>query len=136
MREHGYGIGDNSYRAAGELEGLTNLVEEFYRNMQELPKVAIVRAMYPLDLSVSKKKLLYFLSGWLGGPKLYAENFGGINIPSFHKSFPIEGKGRDAWMLCMETAIREQPYAEEFKEYLVAQFWVPARRIEQVNDQR
>lgn len=135
MNEHGYGLGSNSYKAAGELAGLTQLVEDFYQNMQSFAgtNAQMLRAMYPEDLTQPKKKLTYFLCGWLGGPKLYAEHIGGINIPSFHKRFPIGGEARDAWMLCMESAINKQEFAESFKEYLIAQFWVPAHRIKQVN---
>ena len=38
-----YGVGDASYRAAGGIEGLRRLVEDFYRCMDELPEAAAVR---------------------------------------------------------------------------------------------
>ena len=69
--QHPYGEGDASYRAAGGFEGLLGLVERFYRKMDELPEAARIRAMHPDDLTVSKDKLARFLSGWLGGPRLY-----------------------------------------------------------------
>lgn len=37
----------------------------------------------------------------------------------------------DAWMLCMQKAVAEQPYEESFKHYLLAQLAVPAERIRQ-----
>ena len=32
-----YGVGDNSYKMAGELVGITKLVNEFYDNMHPKP---------------------------------------------------------------------------------------------------
>lgn len=127
-----YGIGDNSYKAAGELNGITALVGLFYKNMDKLPEAKIIRAMHSDNLSLSKQKLSYFLSGWLGGPKLYTEHFGSINIPKDHSHLPVDANARDAWLLCMQKAVNEQPYAQDFKEYLMAQLNVPAERITQV----
>jgi hemoglobin len=124
-----YGVGDSSYKAAGELSGLTKLVDSFYNFMNSLPEAKVIRTMHSDDLALSRKKLAYFLSGWLGGPKLYSENFGSINIPSAHKHLPIGLAESDAWILCMQKAVAEQPYKESFKLYLIAQLRVPAERI-------
>ena len=124
-----YGVGDGSYKAAGGLTGLTKLVDSFYGFMESLTEAKKIRAMHPHDLSESRKKLTYFLSGWLGGPKLYSENFGGISIPTAHKHLPIGEDESDAWMLCMQKAVDEQPYEDSFKHYLIKQLRVPAERI-------
>lgn len=129
MNRPGYGVADASYRAAGELAGITKLVDAFYDQMDLLPEAAVIRRMHPVDLTESRLKLAYFLSGWLGGPKLYSQHFGGINIPERHRHFPIDTAERDAWLLCMERAIEAQPYDPAFKEYLLTQLRVPAERI-------
>lgn len=124
-----YGVADSSYKAAGELAGLTKLVDSFYDFMESLPEAKKIRAMHKSDLSESRKKLAYFLSGWLGGPKLYSENFGRITIPSAHKHLPIGLDESEAWILCMQKAVAEQHYEESFKQYLIEQLRVPAERI-------
>lgn len=124
-----YGIGDSSYKAAGEIAGLIKLVDSFYNFMDTLPEAKVIREMHRHDLSLSSKKLAYFLSGWLGGPKLYSENFGGINIPSAHKHLSIGANESEAWIFCMQKAVAEQPYEEAFKIYLIAQLRIPAQRI-------
>ncbi len=124
-----YGDGDYSYRAAGELSGLTKLVDAFYDFMETLPETRVIRSMHQEDLTSSRKKLAYFLSGWLGGPKIYSENFGSISIPSAHKHLPIGAEESDAWMLCMQKAVEIQPYEESFKLYLIEQLRVPAKQI-------
>jgi len=131
--ENGSDIGTTPYQEAGELAGITRLVDTFYVNMDTLPEAEIIRKMHPQDLAESRKKLTYFLCGWLGGPKLYQEHYGPISIPGFHKQFPIGSDERDAWLLCMEQAIAIQPYKEPFKEYLLAALRIPAERVRQVN---
>lgn len=121
------------YQAAGELAGITRLVDEFYLNMDTLPEAETIRSMHPEDLSESRKKLTYFLCGWLGGPKLFQQHYGPISIPGFHKQFPIGYEERDAWLLCMQRAIAAQPYSDQFKDYLLTALSIPAERVRAVN---
>ena len=126
-----YGVGDASYRAAGQLSGIIQLVDTFYSYMETLPEARGILQLHPPDLALSRKKLAYFLAGWLGGPKLYAEHFGPIAIPKVHRHLPVGRKERDAWLLCMQLAISDQPYKAAFKTYLLAQLRVPAERVRQ-----
>ncbi len=123
-----YGVGDASYQAAGGEAGIKRLVDDFYDAMECLPEAAKIRNMHPADLTVSRDKLTRFLCGWLGGPKLFAEKYGPINIPQAHVHLEIGPSERDAWLLCMQEALKKQPYATNFKEYLMAQLYVPAER--------
>lgn len=124
-----YGHGDASYRAAGGIEGIQQLVDRFYHYMDVLPEAHTIRGMHPTDLAESRRKLAYFLSGWLGGPKLYSQHYGAIVIPSAHRHLSIGTAERDAWMLCMQKALAEQDLAESFKDYLMKQLFIPAERI-------
>lgn len=129
-----YGTDMDPYRAAGELAGITSLVDAFYANMDTILEARVIRKMHPEDLTESRKKLTYFLCGVLGGPRLYIEHYGGINLPDFHRKFPIGTDERDAWMFCMQRAISVQPYEASLKEYLVARLSIPAERIRLVNE--
>ncbi len=124
-----YGKDDASYRAAGGVEGIEKLVDAFYHYMDTEDSAQDIRAMHKNDLTEVKKRLSYFLSAWLGGPKLYSQNWGPISIPSFHSQFPIDQASRDAWLHCMQKSIDDQDYADDFKLYLIEQLAVPADRI-------
>lgn len=124
-----YGFSDNSFQAAGGVEGIRKLVDDFYHEMDTLPEAAIIRGMHRQDLTESREKLTFFLCGWMGGPKLYHEKYGSINIPRSHMHLPIGEAERDAWLLCMERAIARQDYRPEFASYLLIQLRVPAERI-------
>ncbi len=123
-----YGVEDGSFRAAGEYEGVKALVDAFYDAMDTLPEARKIRAMHPQDLTESRDKITRFLCGWLGGPRLYREKYGPIAIPRAHAHLPIAEPERDAWLACMEEALKTQNYSDDFKEYLLTQLFVPAER--------
>ncbi|MGJ8669678.1 MAG: group II truncated hemoglobin [Oceanococcus sp.] len=131
-----YGQDDASYQAAGGLPGITSLVDEFYQQMDSLPVAKVIRDMHPQDLALSRKKLTYFLSGWLGGPKLFSQHFGSIRIPVFHRFLDVGVAERDAWMECMTRAIEKQDFAPDFKHYLAVQLMVPAERVRMASENR
>lgn len=126
--QHPYGFQDTSFKAAGGEAGLTQLVQDFYQIMDQLPEVKTIRAMHPEDLTVSKDKLTKFLCGWLGGPRLFQENYGPISIPGAHAHLSIGSKERDQWLKCMEEALKLQNFAEAFKEYLIGALAKPDRK--------
>ncbi|MEX6502500.1 group II truncated hemoglobin [Pseudomonas zhanjiangensis] len=131
-----YGVGDASYQAAGGIDGLRRLVGDFYQLMDQLPEAAELRRLHPADLDLSKDKLACFLSGWLGGPKLFGERYGAISIPAFHAQWPIGEGLSQAWLSCMEQAIARQGYPADFADYLLTQLRVPAGRIVQASRNR
>lgn len=130
-KESTFGVGDASFQAAGGSAGIERLVDDFYRIMDESEAAQNVRSLYPEDLTLAREKLAAFLSGWLGGPRRYAEKFGSISIPQFHTRWTVGEAERDAWLGCMQQAIALQPYSAAFADYLLTQLRVPAERIRQ-----
>ncbi len=124
-----YGFSDTSFQAAGGIDGIRKLVDDFYLEMDALPEAAIIRKMHKTDLTESRDKLALFLCGWMGGPSVYQEKYGSINIPRSHAHLTIGEAERDAWLLCMERSIAKQGYSPEFSTYLLAQLRIPAARI-------
>ncbi len=133
-----YGTGDASFQAAGGEAGLRRLVDNFIDRMGSDERFATIYALHPDDKTVSRDKLARFLCGWLGGPKLYNEKYGAIGIPRVHAHLAIGMAERDQWLTCMTESVAEQPFAPDFKEYLMEQLFVPAeavrRRCEGVQD--
>ncbi|MCL5041968.1 MAG: group II truncated hemoglobin [Gammaproteobacteria bacterium] len=131
-----YGEADASYQAAGGIEGIRQLVDDFYAVMDSWPGAARIRRMHPTDLGPARDKLSCFLSGWLGGPRLFQEKYGSISIPAFHARWPIDAADADAWLGCMQRAIERQPWSAAFKAYLLRQLAVPAQRVVQAAQAR
>lgn len=124
-----YGHADSSFQAAGGVEGIQQLVKDFYRIMDVSSADTIIRKMHPANLDVSVDKLARFLCGWLGGPRLYNDRYGSISIPAVHAHLLIGEHERDSWLRCMQEAISLQPYTPDFADYLLVQLRVPAERI-------
>lgn len=123
-----YGEQDYSFQTAGGFDGIKQLVDDFYNAMETLPQAKHIRDMHSPDLDESRDKLTRFLTGWLGGPKLFSEKYGPIRIPVAHRHLSIGPAERDAWLACMQVAVNKQDYPQDFRDYLMAQLYVPAER--------
>ena len=124
-----YGTGDASFQAAGGEAGIRRLVDAFFDRMGSDERFATIYAMHPEQEDVSRDKLARFLCGWLGGPKLYHEKYGAIGIPRVHAHLAIATAERDQWLTCMAESVELQPFAADFKEYLMEQLFVPAEAV-------
>lgn len=96
------------YEILGGEQGVRALVDRFYDLMHTLPEAATIRALHPAELVGSRDKLFKFLSGWLGGPSLYVQEYGHPMLRARHLPFAIGAAERDAWMLCMTRALDER----------------------------
>ena len=95
------------YDAIGGEQALHSLVDRFYFYMDNLPEAQGIRALHQKNFSTAKDKLFKFLSGWLGGPNLFIEEFGHPMLRARHLPFVIGGAERDQWMLCMDRALAD-----------------------------
>ncbi|ESS73271.1 group II hemoglobin [Methyloglobulus morosus KoM1] len=103
------------YDAIGGEQVLLNLVDRFYFYMDSLPEAKGIRAIHQYNLSPAKDKLFKFLSGWLGGPNLFIDEFGHPMLRARHLPFVIGESERDQWMLCMNKALAELGMDPQFK---------------------
>lgn len=124
-----YGTDDASFQAAGGEAGLRKLVDDFFDRMGSDERFATIYAMHPEDKEVSRDKLARFLCGWLGGPKRYQEKYGAIGIPRVHAHLAIATAERDQWLTCMQETVEQQPFAADFRQYLMEQLFVPAEAV-------
>ena len=123
-----------SFETVGGLAGLTKLVDYFYQNMDGLPEAKLIRAMHPDDLTVSKDKLVCFLSGWLGGPSLYQRKYGSLQLPMAHKHLNIDTKARESWLFCMKLAVQQMGYSSCLQEQLIQKLNRPAESIQLLSE--
>lgn len=101
-------MSENSpYDFIGGESTIRSLVDRFYFYMDILPEAQGIRLMHQANLASAKDKLFKFLTGWLGGPNLYIEEFGHPMLRMRHFPFKIGESERDQWMLCMNKALQE-----------------------------
>lgn len=112
------------YEILGGEAVLRRVVERFYALMHEQPEYHGIRKLHPEDLAGSTDKLFYFLSGWLGGPPLYAQKIGPPMLRARHLPFAIGKAERDQWLACMRQALEEcDAGTPELREWLLKQLF-------------
>lgn len=95
------------YDMLGGDAAVRRLVDRFYDLMDGTPEYYVIRKLHPAELAGSREKLYRFLSGWLGGPPLYAEKYGHPMLRARHLPFAIGLAERDAWLACMKQAMQD-----------------------------
>jgi hemoglobin len=110
------------YQRIGGAEKVRALTKRFYQIMDELPETYGIRKLHPQDLQSSEDKLFKFLSGWMGGPQLFVQEYGHPMLRRRHLPFPIGDAERDQWLLCMEQALREVVEDDALRTELAAAF--------------
>lgn len=95
------------YEALGGVDQIDVLVDRFYDLMDLEPIFSELRAMHPQDLSSSREKLKFFLTGWMGGPDIYSPKYGHPMLRARHLPFKIGLKERNQWLACMYKAMEE-----------------------------
>lgn len=107
------------YQRIGGADKVRALVHRFYQIMDELPEAYGIRKLHPDDLSGSEDKLFKFLSGWMGGPQLFVQEYGHPMLRQRHLPFPIADAERDQWLMCMRQALLEVVEEEALREELM-----------------
>ena len=107
----------------GGAQKLRELVDRFYDLMELELEFAILRALHPTPLDDSRDKLYWFLSGWMGGPNLYIEQFGHPRLRARHLPFAIGSTERDQWLRCMAWAMQDVGVEQSLQLRLMQSFY-------------
>jgi hemoglobin len=111
------------YQRIGGKKRLGQIVEDFYGIMESDPRARECQLTHTgLDQRASAEKLLFFLSGWLGGPQLYAEKYGHPRLRMRHFPFAIGEKEAEQWLFCMDLALQKNQVAEPQRTELMTAF--------------
>ena len=98
------------------------LVDRFYDLMDLEPDYAALRAAHGTELANAREKLKMFLTGWLGGPQHYTEQFGHPRLRMRHMPFSIGIAERDQWVACMDQAMQETAIDDALRTRLKESF--------------
>ncbi len=110
------------FKAVGGAEGMQKLMYSFYDIIYE----SDIHNFFPQDRAefdkVKEKNTKFFIQR-CGGPKVYEEESGGMDLNEFmirvHDDFTIPEKARVEWLGCMREALENFDMDEDAKE----DFW-------------
>ena len=91
------------FELIGGEDGVSDLVEEFYRRVDSDPEL---RSVYPDELEPGKTHLKLFFVQWLGGPPLYSQRFGHPRLRMRHFPFVIGERHAGLWLRHMRQAMQ------------------------------
>lgn len=111
------------FAALGGEAGVRRIVEAFYDAMDRDPAARGLRGLHAADLGPMRLRLADWLSGWLGGPPVYAARHPGRPcIMSAHARLPIGAAEAEQWMACMRQAFDEAGVPALWRKALDAAF--------------
>lgn len=112
------------YQRVGGEDGVRKLVETFYDIVELEPEGRVLHTLHLRGHGVAHSRIeqFNFLSGFLGGPRLYVEKYGHSDVREMHAHVEIDAEARDAWLNCMSMAIDRVGLAPDVKTDLMAAF--------------
>lgn len=119
------------YDLVGGETGVLNLVKVFYDIVETEPvghKLLLLH-LRGNGLAHSRVEQFNFLSGFLGGPKLYVEKHGHSNVRTMHEHVVIDVESKNIWLECMSMAIDKVELETTTKNKLMRNFIAAAERL-------
>lgn len=119
------------YDLVGGEVGVLKLVKVFYDIVETEPfahKLLLLH-LRGNGLAHSRVEQFNFLSGFLGGPKIYVEKHGHSNVRTMHEHVEINIESKDIWLECMSIAIDKVGLEFSTKSKLMRNFTAAAERL-------
>ncbi len=112
------------YSLIGGEDAIYRLVNSFYDIIEKHPDGHKLHVLHLRGNGIphSRVEQFNFLSGFLGGPKLYVEKHGHSNIRQMHEHIEIDDEVKDIWLKCMAMAIDAIGINAETKDKLMSSF--------------
>ena len=97
------------YQRLGGEAGVRRLVNTFYDLVESQPEGRPLRVMHNegSGLAHVRDTQFMFLSGFLGGPQLYVEQFHHANVRQMHAHLAIGEEEAQSWLACMDMALEK-----------------------------
>jgi len=114
------------YELVGGDSWFVDLVDRFYAGVEA---DAVLRPLYPRDLTNAKAHLVGFLIQYWGGPTTYSDERGHPRLRMRHIPFAIGTAERDAWLEHMTAAVRAGELEPEVEAQVLEYFEMAATHL-------
>ena len=111
-------------------DALHSLLERFYAQVAQSPELAPIfpGSRDPALWAVTLDKQFAFMSGFLGGPPLYHQQYGNPMLRARHLPFAVTPSRARAWLGCMQAALHDSP---EIDQGVAAEMYTALSRVAQ-----
>lgn len=94
----------------GGADRLFDLVNRFYDLIETLPEGSNLRRLHGRGHGIAHARVeqVDFMTGFLGGPRVYRERHGHMDVRLLHAHVPIRQLDADNWLACMDRALAEE----------------------------
>jgi len=113
---------ESYYDRLGQADGIRQLVNDFYDEMDGATDLVELRRMHAPDLSLMRETLFLFLSGWLGGPRTYWERGNAKCMMSAHAGLAIYAHQAEQWITCMRRALDKLDADQQDRDFVLNAF--------------
>jgi hemoglobin len=112
------------YEKVGGEDGVKKLVNTFYDKIEttEEGKPVLLLQLRGHGIAHARVEQVNFLSGFLGGPKLFIEKWGHSDIRKIHEHIEIDETASESWLNCMQMTVDELGYDSDLKGKLMDNF--------------
>ena len=114
------------YEALGGEEVLSKLIDTFY---DYVANHTLLTDIFPDDLTETAYKQKMFMTQFLGGPSLYTEEFGHPMLRARHLPFPITEQHAEAWLSCMQQALKDVGVEPVVCDYMMERLTLTAHHM-------
>jgi hemoglobin len=111
------------FELMGGEETVRQLVQAFY---PIVVKNETIGPLFPKDVEPVMEKQILFLTQFFGGPPLYSEKFGHPMMRARHMPFSITPARAEAWLSCMESALKQCELSSELQQVILERLSGPA----------
>ncbi len=108
----------NAYTYIGGQTTVAAIAHHFYKNMQSDPQLEKLLMVHKMPLDIAEQRLFEFLSGWLGGPPLFEQQYGHPMLRKRHLHVAIDEELRDQWLCCMDYALAQSVTDSEHRQVI------------------
>ncbi len=124
-------LGPTLYDRLGGEAGLADLVRAFYDAIEHDPRFDALHRLHLRGHGVahSRQEQFDFLSGFLGGPRLYVDRHGHSRLGEIHAHVHVDTALRDLWLEGMRHAVTAAGFGPPVAEALMHRLTLAAETV-------
>ena len=111
------------YERVGGLRAVERIVDRHIDIVLRSDDCRALQVLYTKDMSRYRTHMVEYVSGFLGGPVVYAEKHGPVELHAYHRNMVITPKLRDLWFGCLTQALALEVPDESVRRELASVFW-------------